>query len=840
MENKDQLQQVLIDKGITPDSLSYLSKYFGFETFKAGQKSVIEKVIEKKNILAVMPTGGGKSLCYQLPAVIFKGITIVVSPLISLMKDQIDDLNELFIEATFINSSISAKEQENRINKAKKGTYKLLYIAPERFRSKKFVDLLKTIKVELLAIDEAHCISTWGHDFRPDYLRLRHFIKLMDNPPVIALTATATPEVQQDIIRQLDIGKTEVIVTGFDRENLIFSVIHTPTKKDKNAVLKDALKRNHGSAIVYVGTRKKAESTSEFLKSIGVKAMAYHAGMDDREREEVQNSFMNGKIPVLVATNAFGMGIDKDDIRYLIHYDIPGNIESYYQEAGRAGRDGKKSWCILLYSPSDIKLQEYFIDQSYPSKEQIFAVHNFLLNQEENLISKTREEIRKQLYVEMSEQGISSALRILKKAGTVDILSRSDNTASVKFRIKPEIITNERKSKIQKSITSAIIKNSQKDPENEMSFSFPMSKLIQSVDLTPDQIIRGLNNMDKQNIIEYIPPFRGKTILIKDRATPFEKLNIDWENLNEMRNREIKKLYQIVQYATSSACRRKMLLEYFGEKYAHDICPGCDICIGREILKEEPKIEETAYTDKEAAAAKNILKCVDEIEEPLIKIRVAQILTGSKAIVIKQNGYDRLRTYNSVQEPLESVMEIINRLVSDGFLRVSGAEHPVILLNKKGKDVLLGRKDLKITELHITKTADEQMDSIEESIVRQIEENPDNPEILYEAGNFYLGQAKKLIKNGESKKAIRYSEKGSLLLQRVVEEFPVSGAAKKASVVFRQGYENLSHKEIDCSPIVNNVPSCPRCGSKMVLREGEFGRFWGCSEYPYCRGTVKY
>ncbi|MDD5644936.1 MAG: RecQ family ATP-dependent DNA helicase [bacterium] len=840
MKNKDHLQQTLIDKGITPDYLSYLNGYFGFETFKAGQKSVIEKVLEKKNILAVMPTGGGKSLCYQLPALAFKGTTIVVSPLISLMKDQIDDLNELFIEATFINSSISVKEQEKRINKAQKGGYKLLYIAPERFRSKKFLDILKTIKVELLAIDEAHCISTWGHDFRPDYLMLRHFIKLMDNPPVIALTATATPDVQQDIIKQLEIDKAEVIVTGFDRENLIFSVIHTPTKKDKNAVLKDALKRNSGSAIVYVGTRKKAESTAEFLKSIGVKAMAYHAGMDDKEREEVQNDFMNGKIPVLVATNAFGMGIDKDDIRYLIHYDIPGNIESYYQEAGRAGRDGKTSWCILLYCPSDIKLQEYFIDQSYPTKEQIFAVHNFLVCREEDILSKTREEIRKQLYVEISEQGISSALRILRKAGAIDILSRSDNLASVRFRIKPEIIIEERKSKIQKTITSAIIGNSPKDAANESSFTFPMSKLFQSVDLTPDQIIRGLNNMNIQHIIEYIPPFRGKTIVIKDRLTPFEKLRIEWENLNEMRNREIKKLYQIVRYATSDTCRRQMLLEYFGEKYPLNICSGCDICIGREILKEEPKTEETSYTEKEAAAAKNILKCVDEIEEPLIKIRVAQILTGSKAIVIKENGYDKLKSYNSACEPLEFIMETIDKLVSDGFLRVSGAEHPVLILNKKGKEVLVARKDLKITKTAVVKNTDEQMNSIEKEIIKKIEDNPDNPEILYEAGVFYLGQAKKLIKNGESKKAIRYSEKGSMLLQKIVEDFPSSGAAKKASVVFRQGYENLSHKEIDFSPIVNNIPSCPRCGAKMILREGEFGRFWGCSEYPYCRGTARY
>ena len=843
MQNTKIIEQGLIDKNMKPDTIAYLNKYFGFQTFKTGQQAVIEKVLGRKNTLAVMPTGGGKSLCYQLPALIFKGTTIVVSPLISLMKDQIDDLTNLFIKATFINSSISAKEQEKRIKDTTSGKYKLLYIAPERFRSKKFTQMLKETKIELFAIDEAHCISTWGHDFRPDYLSLKHFIKLMGNPPVIALTATATPEVQKDIVKQLDIPDAQTIVTGFDRENLIFSVINTPAKKDKNAVLKDALRHRHGSAIIYVGTRRKTENVSAYLNSIGVKSSCYHAGIDDSERENIQNKFMNGEIPVLVATNAFGMGIDKDDIRCLIHLDIPGNIESYYQEAGRAGRDGKQAWCILLYSPSDIKLQEYFIAQNHPTKQQVHMVHNYLINQNENPVSKTREEIKKSLNIEISEQGISSTLRILRKAGAIDLLSRFDNIASVKFRTSPETILKRQKSKLQKTLTSAIMDIGKGDKDAD-TFSFSFRDLIKSANLKSDQISRTLNNMDKLNLIKYSSPFRGRSILIKDFNTPFDELNILWEKMEAQRNHGIKKLHQIIQYATSHCCRRKMLLEYFGEKYEKDLCPGCDVCIGREILEDEPTFEEAAYTIQEAKLAENLLRCVKEIPQPLIKIRIAQILTGSKAIVIKQNGFDKLKTYETTKESQEKTMEILQRLISEGFLKLSGVEHPVILLNKKGSDILLGRKEFKIIEIDkdaSDKTSSKnEIDQQEEALLIKISKNPEDPEILFEAGNFYLEKAKFFSREGKTKNAISFSEQGSTLLQKVLEDFPASSAARKISTLFRQRFENLSHKEIDTDPIVNNIPSCPRCSSKMVLREGEFGRFWGCSEYPYCRGTHKY
>ncbi|MDR3601466.1 MAG: DNA helicase RecQ [Desulfosporosinus sp.] len=344
-------------------ALEVLQRYFGYTQFRDGQQKVIESLLQGKDTLAIMPTGAGKSLAYQIPALLFDGTTLVISPLISLMKDQVDALQQYGVPATFINSSLSLKEVRSRIERAARGEFKLLYVAPERLESEGFRALLDSLHVVFLAIDEAHCVSQWGHDFRPSYLQLGPFLKSFSQKPLIgAFTATATEEVQVDIVQLLELNKPNVFVTGFDRPNLMFSSLRGENKK--SFVLEYAQLHADQSGIIYAGTRKEVDNLQVFLTKNGIKTGKYHAGMNDADRQKSQEDFLFDERTVMVATNAFGMGIDKSNVRYVIHYNMPRNMEAYYQEAGRAGRDGEPGECFLLFSPQDVVLQRYLIEQT--------------------------------------------------------------------------------------------------------------------------------------------------------------------------------------------------------------------------------------------------------------------------------------------------------------------------------------------------------------------------------------------------------------------------------------------------------------------------------------------
>ncbi len=350
-------------------ALEVLERYFGYAQFRDGQQKVIESLLRGTDTLAIMPTGAGKSLAYQIPALLFEGTTLVISPLISLMKDQVDALVQYGVPATFINSSLSLKEVRVRIEKARCGEYKLLYVAPERLESEGFRALLELLNVSFVAIDEAHCVSQWGHDFRPSYLHLGPFLKSFTYKPLIgAFTATATEEVQVDIIKQLGLNAPDIFATGLDRPNLSFSTLRGAKKKE--FILEYARLHADQSGIIYVGTRKEVDNLQTFLSKNGIRAGKYHAGMKEEERQQSQEDFLFDEITVMVATNAFGMGIDKSNVRYVIHYNMPKNMEAYYQEAGRAGRDGEPGECLLLFSPQDVVLQRYLIDQTIFQQER--------------------------------------------------------------------------------------------------------------------------------------------------------------------------------------------------------------------------------------------------------------------------------------------------------------------------------------------------------------------------------------------------------------------------------------------------------------------------------------
>ena len=407
-----------------------LSSVFGFDHFRLGQRDCMEAAQRGVNALVVMPTGSGKSLCYQLPAIVMEGTTLVISPLIALMKDQVDALESFDVPATFINSSISAGEQRDRLHNMEMGGYKVVYVAPERFRSAAFCEAIAHTKVSLLAIDEAHCISQWGHDFRPDYLNLAKIRDQLNHPPTLALTATATRQVQRDILTQLNLPEAEIFVYGFERPNLFFEVHDCRSKGEKLDRIQALLAHFEGeSLLIYCATRKQVEEVSGDLDDRGVSVGMYHGGLSDGARARVQDAFMTDEFRVLVATNAFGMGVDKSGIRATVHYNIPGSIEAYYQEAGRAGRDGEKAHCLMLFNYADRGIHEFFTEQSYPTKETVEKVWDHLAHFGLGTHPIGAEDIARDLSRRgggrrMNSWGVETVLRQLQRVGHVEFGNR--------------------------------------------------------------------------------------------------------------------------------------------------------------------------------------------------------------------------------------------------------------------------------------------------------------------------------------------------------------------------------------------------------------------------------
>ena len=412
----------------TVDALSraraVLSKRFGHRDFRPGQAAIIETVLAGRDVLAVMPTGSGKSLCYQLPAVLREGCALVISPLIALMKDQVDALQAQGIAATYVNSSLPPREQQERLRACQAGVYDLLYIAPERFRSARFVEAVSRTRVSLFAIDEAHCISEWGHDFRPDYLRLREAVAPPNQPQVLALTATATVDVQQDIVQQLGRPHMQPFVYGFDRPNLVYRALTLNGQAAKLRVLREMLgAQRDGSTIVYTSTRRAVQEVAAFLQEQGAEVLFYHAGLPDAVRKQAQDAFMERPNGLIVATNAFGMGIDKPDVRCVVHFNLPRSLEAYYQEAGRAGRDGAEAQCVLLFSYGDVRIQEFLVEHNNPAREVVEHVYELIAGMAQPGMDVPLSALLPHLGRGGSAMQLAAAARLLEKAGYAEQLT---------------------------------------------------------------------------------------------------------------------------------------------------------------------------------------------------------------------------------------------------------------------------------------------------------------------------------------------------------------------------------------------------------------------------------
>lgn len=676
---------------------AFMERVFGFNRFRPGQEEILESILDTSDTLIIMPTGGGKSLCYQLPAFIRPGTTLVISPLISLMKDQVDTLRVLDLPAVAIHSLMTLKEQEEALEQIMSGKMKLAYVSPERLRNPRFLRALKEIRVSMVALDEAHCISQWGHDFRPDYLKIGHALGVMGWPQTIALTATATERVRKDIIHHLRMRSPRVFITGFDRRNLYWEVVAVSNDQEKLEMMKERARRVAGAAIIYAGTRKGVGRIVQACQRDGLKAEPYHAGMEKEDRKRVQEDFMEARADLVVATNAFGMGIDRSDIRMVTHFNFPGSIEAYYQESGRAGRDGDPATCLLLYSPADRRLQEFFIEMRYPSRETIFAVYDRIRKRPEDLLWLTYAEIG-MMGEKIQEMGVASSIRILEDAGAVMRLQRMDNQAELYLRRKPGDILKDlpQRARVKRGLLLSL---SRIHGEEELmeGIRFLPRELAQRLDVSLESLRRTFSEMRALGEVDYIPPFRGRGLRVLKRVKP-EELEIDFETLRLREANDMEKLDQIVAYATTRNCRRHFLLRYFGEGFKRDRCGACDLCRhvdGKGVASREEGTD--------PITAIKLLSGVARLKGRFGLQMAAKVLWGSRDRMIFQFGLHRLSTYGLLSDCTQGqIQEWLKELMAIGCLithRITMGDriYPVLELTDRGHRVMGGEEEVRLS-----------------------------------------------------------------------------------------------------------------------------------------------
>jgi ATP-dependent DNA helicase RecQ len=574
-------------------SLEALKKYFGHSKYRPGQEEIINAIINGENVLAVLPTGAGKSICYQIPALISENFSIVISPLIALMKDQVDSLNQKGEVSAFINSTLDFHEAEAILQKISFGQLKLLYVAPEKLENISFAERIKNLNPSYIFVDEAHCISEWGHSFRPSYRNIGEFTRFISIKNISAFTATATPEVVRDIVEQLAFKDAKVFVRGFERENLHLNVIITKKKNEQSLAL---VKRYSIPAIIYTSSRKSAEDAAKFLNMHRINATYYHAGLAAELRKKIQEDFLSDKVPIIVATNAFGMGIDKKNIRLIIHYNTPGSIENYYQEIGRAGRDNNESNIFLLHDDRDIQIQDYFLSNSHPDKELIKKIYTAICDfgrVAEGNVSNTEipldlDFISKYCKRDVGRSLLISSLRILESAGYFKMISDYERKSEIQIIMEKnklkEFIRNCQQDNLKDVLLVLLREFGSEIYFKRIKISQPDISKKFAVNETESNEILSL--LDTMGIITYKKSAGKDSVMLSSPRVNTDRLILDYKKINESFLYGQKKIDSMVQLVFTRNCRFKFILNYFGENLPNYRCGKCDICTSGESFSD--------------------------------------------------------------------------------------------------------------------------------------------------------------------------------------------------------------------------------------------------------------
>ena len=621
-----------------------LVKYWGFTKFRPLQEDIIKSIGNGNDTLGLMPTGGGKSITFQVPALAKEGLCIVVTPLISLMKDQVDRLQQLGIKAYAINSGMDRNEIELIIDNSIYGNYKLLYISPERIGNEYFKAKIKNANISFITVDEAHCISQWGYDFRPSYLKITELREFFPKVPILAITATATPKVADDIQEKLNFRKKNVIKTGFARENLVYLVRNTENKED---YITTTAKKVKGSGIIYVRNRKKTRDIAKLLVKNKISADFYHAGLKPETREEKQNNWTIGKNRIIVATNAFGMGIDKPDVRFVIHYDLPDSIEEYFQEAGRAGRDGKKSYAVLLYNNTDHVKAELRITNNFPEIQIIKNVYQAAGNFLKVPVGAGKGNVYDfDMGTFASTYNISiitafNSIKFLEREGYIELTDNLDNPSKVHFVVNRDDLY---KFQVANAGFDGFIKlllRSYTGLFNEY-VNINENILATRANITRDIVYDYLKKLQSLKIIRYIPQRKTPLLIYLEERLDEKNLRISKENYIDRKERYLNRLNAMLDYAgNQSKCRSIMLLEYFGDKKGVR-CGQCDNCQARnelglseyefDIILEQIKKELTV----KPRILHELAGLIDQPKEKVVKV-IQWLLDNNKIIYNDEN-----------------------------------------------------------------------------------------------------------------------------------------------------------------------------------------------------------